>query len=575
MRSPSAWSYVTFLCVSPLALGACPPGSPATTDTESNVTTDTGSETGTATDNCPIGAADCPCTDGGGCNPGLVCSAQQTCVDDTATTTVDPVTGSTSGTTTEEPETLSSDPATTEPGTECDPDLGALNPDCVDHPNGPYCSESGVCGGCTVLPAEAGCDSVAPGKPVCNGDDGQCVACTADDDSQCGGDTPACNPDLNECVGCFEHSHCPTTACNLALGECFDPNNVLYVQYSAAKENCVTQPMGGGTEDSPYCNANLAVNHAENSGVVGWTIKMLAVGEQQNFHGSILFSQQNQPVTYALVHELPANQEEATYEYYSRLSAPEPVITVGGDVTLYVHNFALTPSAPQNDGAMGLQCGPGAKVYLDDSVIRDARGPGIRANGCDVWLRRSMVYRGRTEGVHINDGELHMVNSFITANEWVQADGGGGIRAENVVLDIVSSTILENHNEHGVGGDSIECVGDTVTGTIRNSVIARTPTSDNLSINCAVENRDLVIVNSLIDSEAFKDNNQKGDGKMIALGFDDNTVSGAYRILDAAADGMHGVAIWHKGDPRYDFEGQARVAKEGAEDYPGADVWMK
>ena len=49
-------------------------------------TSDTSTDTSTTTDNCPVGSEGCPCTGGGGCDPGLVCEGG-TCVPDAGTTT--------------------------------------------------------------------------------------------------------------------------------------------------------------------------------------------------------------------------------------------------------------------------------------------------------------------------------------------------------------------------------------------------------------------------------------------------------------------------------------------------------
>src|SRR5690606_852409 len=116
------WSYVTYLACSTVLLGACPPPTATTgTDSEAAATNDQTQGPGT-TDECPIGDAGCPCTQGGACNEGLVCDADHRCVPDGPTTTDEPMV--TTGTT-EEPSTSSIDPSTTdEPLVPCRPSDG-------------------------------------------------------------------------------------------------------------------------------------------------------------------------------------------------------------------------------------------------------------------------------------------------------------------------------------------------------------------------------------------------------------------------------------------------------------------
>lgn len=581
MRSPRAWSYLTSLLVAPL-LGACPPA-PVAQETDSDPSTGTKStdSSGSATTGeCPIGDPGCPCTNGGACNPGLVCAPDQRCVDEDGTTSSATSTDSS----TDEVSTTVSDSSTTDEPTECEPENGTLNADCVAiDPDQPYCADTNVCGGCTVLPADNGCALVAPGKPICNPEDGKCVACTGDDDSQCGGETPACNPVTNTCEGCFEHSHCPETACDILARTCFPTDRIIYIRHGTAEDGyCTNNVWQGGTIDAPYCNANQAIDHAQYEGASsGWTFKFLKTEFIDYYHGPVTVNGVGEPVSYAFVHEEEYSQELVHYQQHTRLQAADPVFTVGEDVTAYVKNFGLY-SVGQSDYATGVTCLPGGKVFLDDSFVRDARGAGIRAVGCDVHLNRSSVFAGKSEGIELNCAdkhcELHMVNSYISGNLFYQGKGGGGITAENAALDIAYSTILANNNEHELmdpmaRGDSIHCVGDLVTGTIRNSVIARTQMGNVLSIKCDPET--LLVTNSLIDSDLFKVGNQKKDSETIVAAFQDNLLTGARPVYKNAAAEVREMAVWVKGDPLVDFDGEPRVAKEAMGEYAGADVYVE
>lgn len=593
MRSPRAWSYVTYLCLAS-ALAGCP-ATPNASDTATDTATSTQTGTSTmTTGECPIGSVGCPCTNGGVCDPGLVCAQDKTCVDASGTT--EPSTGTSTGTT--DVTSSSTDPvSTTGPATPCDPADGQPNLDCMQiDPNQPYCADAGVCGGCTVLPVE-GCAQLDPSKPICNPDNGKCVACTADDDDLCTGDTPACNTATNECEGCYEHSHCPETACDILKRECFPLDKVLYVRNGLAQDGeCTEALLQGGTIDDPYCSANHAINHAQNKEgpTSGWTFKFLETNAAF-YHGSVTApsiddNDVTEPVSYAFVHVGPGTQQDAASYYHSRFQAIEPVFTVGTNIVAYIHNFGLYSLNVQSDGGVGVACLPGSTVWLDDSYIRDARGPGVRSLGCDVYLRRSSIYKGKTEGIELNceqeHCELHMFNSYISENLYFQGNGGGGIRAENATLDILYSTIIGNNNEVDpndmtANGDAIHCVGDLVDGQIRNSVIARKQMGNLYSIKC--DPAKLSVQNSLIDTDLFVAGNHKKDGESILGFFHENTITGARPIngkkveLDNPdnLDLLATLAVWLNGDPRADFDGEPRAAKDGESDWVGADVYIK
>lgn len=590
MPDNRAWSSVAVLGLAS-ALAGCPPAS-SSTDSATGTGTTSGT-TGASTGDCAIGALGCPCTKGGACDPGLVCGPDEICVDPGGTS--EPSTGATESTTTGDPDPSTSTTTTTEgttdssstgPAKPCDPADGQPNFDCMEiDPNRPYCAEAGVCGGCSVLPIEGGCAKLDPEHPICNPEDDRCVACTVDDDSLCTGDKPACDLLTNECTGCYEHSHCPGTACDILKGECFPPDKILYVRVGVPEDGeCTENVPLGGTIDNPYCYANLAIAHAQDQGPTsGWTFKFLETNSPY-YHGKVLIPgvPANTPVSYAFIHEGSYSQEDAAFKYHTRIQAPGPVFVVGENVTAYINNFTIFNTALQSDVGVGIGCLPGANVFFYDGFVTDARGPGIRAIGCNIYLKRASVHGGRTEGIDLacaeQHCELHMENSYVTDNGYVEVDGGGGIVAENATLHILYSTILNNNNEPdpndaSARGDAIHCVGDAVDGTIRNSVIASKQMGNFASIKC--DPGKLTVTSSLLDSEPFKQNNHKIDSETILGYFDTNTITGEKVFKNFPKDFDTDVlkhAFWQKGDPRFDFDGEPRIAKDGEKDFPGADV---
>ena len=570
MRSRRLAFCTAYLLGHSLLLTACPPTpSETSSDASSGAQTDTSSTTSM----CTIGSVNCPCTQGGACDPGLVCSVDKVCVDDGGNSG----SGSTSGSTSDMTGDVSASSSSSSTGAppECDPGVGQPNIDCMElDPERPYCAEAGVCGGCTVLPAGMGCAELDAKKPLCNPDDGKCVECTLDNQELCGGAEPACNPSTNACEGCFEHSHCPDSgACDIAARKCFPTDKVLHIRLGLPGQAPCTDKVAqgnSGTESNPYCFFDAALAHAQKDGPSsGWIFKFMQTDWQQFYQPNLAISGFDSPVTYALIHE-PGSPENG--DRHTRFLDGGTIVAVGTDVTVYINNFGIEAVNPASDSAHGLLCLPGARVFLDDSYVNGARGPGIRSIGCEVHLRRSAVTQGWTEGIDIVDSELHMVNSSITNNTFHVGFNGGGVAAGNAKIDILYSTIIGNNNELMAGGDSINCRDDLVTGAIRNSVIGRKSMGNNPSIKCNPAN--LTVTTSVLDSDEFKTGNYKTDGETILSWFGVNLTNGAAVVNKAGAPLLQDKAVWQKGDPWADYEGDPRPGKVGQYDYAGADVYV-
>lgn len=494
------------------------------------------------------------CTGGGGCDPGLTCSAG-VCVAGSTTTGMTSTSDAT--TSTSEPTTSTTtdtDTATTdEPGT-CDPEDGLLNPACGDAL--PYCSAAGVCGDCSVL---TDCAKVDAEKTVCDVESGACVECTANESSACGDSTPVCDTLTNTCVGCSDHAQCPDSACDMVSGECMDTDNVLYVLGDYENSgNCTEMLFAGGTEELPYCRMDIALDHAEMSGGNVWTFKLLdgSVFPQLNVQIS-----SNDPLVYAIVADV--NSSPVIPEFKSS----SPTIKVSGDVTLYLHNLDFESSAAIADNPT-LLC-DGAELVVSDSRVRGGVGPGIRGTDCALTVHSSSITDNKSEGLDLSGGSLVMRNSFVSDNGPDDKWGGGGMTLSQVSIDIAYSTIVDNMNP--AGADSIQCDKAEAPNVVRNSIVARNPSQPNQSITCT----NLKVEHSVVDGAA-----DTGDGNM-ELAADailgllmKGANNGVYAVKDASAASMiEEVALWLDGDPTADFEGDPRPAVDGTPDTPGADVY--
>jgi hypothetical protein len=572
MRSRRSLSQLTCLVISSLAAGACPTPQNGT-ESSSDSTTEPQTSDSSTTADCPVGSESCPCTGGGVCDPGLVCSPAKICVPEGGSTTIDPSTSTTmnvSSTT-----STTDDTTTSEPG-ECDPAEGLLSLTCpqIDEDR-PFCVEPGVCGDCTALPPD-GCATLDADKPICNPSDGKCVECTVDDQALCGDDTPACNPDSNACEGCFKHSHCPDSACDLIARKCMPTDRVLHVRLGLPgdPDNVCTDKIGtGGSEQNPYCFVDYAIMHAQKDGFTsGWTFKFLKTSWSESYHPGVTLVGDNQTdLRYAFVHE----PEQYIGDYNMSFRDVGVLFNAGIGITAYIDHFFFESINPPADAA-GVQCQQGGRIFLDDSYVHGARGPGVKSIGCEVWVRNSVIYKGWTEGIDVTDGKLHLINSYVTQNSFFTEKRGGGIAATNSSLDILYSAILNNNNEAMKGGDSIHCRDLQVVGVVRNSVIGRVPMGNNPSIECSPDS--LTVITSVHDSDAFAQDNTKLAGETILDYFQPDWVTGAYPITTdvkkkaAAIAGLKDKAIWKKGDPWVDFDGDARHTVDGEADFAGADV---
>ncbi|MCB9704315.1 MAG: hypothetical protein H6711_20675 [Myxococcales bacterium] len=535
-------------------MAACTP-EPQGTDTTEDGSSSSSSSSSTTTSGCPVGSLGCMCTNGGGCDPGLVCSGDNHCMDDNATST----STSTSTTSGSDATSTSSSTTATDSDTDagpCDPNQGVVNDACP--PETPYCSASGICGDCSVL---VSCAAVDPEKAVCDLESGQCVQCNADEASACKGDAPICDEVVNACVGCSDHSQCPNSACDLVSGACMDEAKVLYVYGDDANSGNCTESIGGnsGSKDNPYCTLDFALTHAKGKmDPSGWTFRLLPGGAwpQPYFHipGGMT------PATYAVIAE---GNDSTAAEIESALV----VVDIKDNLTVYLDNLDIVGVG--NTNLPKVKC-LYARVFVTRSRIRGGAGAGIGGSNCELHVLDSTISQNKSEGIELTSGKLMLRNAFITDNGHDPNFGGGGISLGTAVaVDIAYSSIVMNHNNLGAV-DSIGCTKAAALSTVRNSIIARSPLVDNESVACP----NLVITDSLVDGgEMSGEGNVKMAPEDIVKLLTKEPVTGVYRWKGPdQAMMVNDIARWLDGDPRSDFEGDPRPVVNDTPDTPGADA---
>jgi hypothetical protein len=327
----------------------------------------------------------------------------------------------------------------------------------------------------------------------------------------------------------------------------------------------------GGYPANPYCDMQPALDHAKFAGVTtGWTFVLMSSDSNED-HGAFTVSGGDVPIAYAVTHQYgsPLNK-------HTKFTALGPVITVDNKVTLYLVDFGVhvKPNAFA-DSHFGIDCVPGGTLWLDDTSVLYSKGPGIRAEDCAVHMRRSAIAFGRTEGIELLGGSLHMINSFIDENGSTDDLGGGAIHMSNgAVAEIVYSTLANNVNEPQMGGDIVDCDGPA-TVKIRNSVFARGANTGNASVVCP--DADVMVTDSVVDGDFGTDNgNNKLAAEDILGALEPDIVTGAYRlVVPLTAEQFEDVPLWQSGDPHDDYERQPRLrSPPEVYDYAGADYYV-
>jgi hypothetical protein len=528
---------------------------------------------------CTPGQLGCAC-DGGTCAPGLFCNDAQVCAAESESSG-DTSEGTSEGTSTgsgESTEATSSGDVTTMSGPEChtpgEPDVSS---ECTDlDPQRPFCAADGACVACSDdAQCAAGTDGL---KPVCRETGrlmGACVECdTANpvDVMQCSEKESHCNLDTFKCEGCLEHSECGDTACDVAKRTCFTGDRLLYVRRGPTMASpCTYDVPTGGYPDKPYCAMQPAIEHAQFDGLSSGWIFIIMGSDSEEEMPAFTIPNGDLPVSYAVKHTLGT-----LIDKHTRFSDLGPIVTVGDKVTLYLIDMGVhVLENAFDDIHRGIDCKPGGSIWLDDSRVLRSVGPGIKADHCEVHLRRSSIAFGRTEGIEMAGGSLHLVNSFMDENRSKPNLGGGALSmSDGAVAEIVYSTLANNKNVPlSQRGDTVDCNGP-VTVKIRNSIFAREPGTGNQSIVC--EGSEVVVSDSVVDGNFPADQgNHKLAAEDILDGLSPDGLTGAYLIMDPeSALKFKNMAVWQEGDPFDDYNRQPRNAIDGEADYAGADYYV-
>ena len=416
----------------------------------------------------------------------------------------------------------------------------------------PDCRDDGDCSGGTPFCSDGtcvACDGTADPNAACAGLGGDLNFCVAGechecsvDDNQCDKSTPVCDADALECVGCTLHAQCPDSACNLETGVCNDVNYVIYVDRLAA--DCA---VGDGTQAMPYCKVTEALVRTMDEPGAGWTIKVRA--------GNYI----EEPLTIPSDAQITLSGWDGT----PRLRATDdagPTLAVSGNAKVQLDHIQFS----NNDSAEGVRCAGGV-VYADDVKLSTNKAAGYSSTDCTSTFNRTVFYDNDGGGIEsYGAGRTTIINSYITGNGTQNSGDFGGIRsAQENELHLIYSTVVNNLSMSGPR--SLHCTVDAFPAEVRNSVLIAFAVP---SVDCPVA----TFTTSVLDEGSTE------PGILVATmgdiaNFFEPMMGGIYKAKPDTL--MKDVAQWKDGDPRTDYDGQARPKTDGELDWPGADIPMQ
>lgn len=400
------------------------------------------------------------------------------------------------------------DEATTSP-------TGCMNSsDCTDLES-PICAEM-VCVPCTAAgDGDAECAAKDASAPACR-DDGQCVQCTASNDSSCEDMTPVCNASTNACEACLYHNQCEL-ACDVETGACLDvPDLLVYVD----GDNGSCDDGGPGTMAIPFCTIQAAIDAVGNggSGVV------FVAATAAPYNGSLSID--------------------------------------GGKTIALLGGAQPFPSVTPSLGSTLTLSGAATHFYVEGlRFASNTNTVALSLSDGEVVLDRVEVVQNSTNGSGILVGpgaHLRLRNSVVGANGDI--DGPTyGVLADDGTFDILYSTLARNRS---TVPSSIRCINGG-GGTVRNSIVVSDQPGGG-SIDCA----GIDVSNSALD-EAIAGNIDVDDyqaGWFAAPG------SGDFHLTGMGEGVFADVAVWESGDPEIDLDGDARPTVDDSSDFAGADL---
>lgn len=322
------------------------------------------------------------------------------------------------------------------------PDYCAMQSDC---PNGTSCNlETHACvSGCATD------DNCTTTTPFCNVADGTCHECgPLGEHSDCPADRPICQPDLTcrRCVHVMASSDCPDSGVCLDDGSCARPDNVIYVNASAAIDNptCAKE-----TPCQSLITALQAVSATRN--LISLAAGTYSPTQALSIASAVMIWGPNRSST--------ADPPAAVIDR----SGTGPTLLLAADVALR----DLRVSGSSNTGAgidgTAIRCQlAGSKLTLLRVHVTENAYFGIEDDGCPLTIEQSVFHTNRMGGVALKNAPFTITNSFFHSNGTA---GGpltsevGGLVLEGIGLSNVFAfnTVASNQVSSSIGVAGVDC----------------------------------------------------------------------------------------------------------------------
>ncbi|SFD58390.1 hypothetical protein SAMN02745121_00735 [Nannocystis exedens] len=339
-----------------------------------------------------------------------------------------------------------------------------------------------------------------------------------------------CDPAANACTSCVAHEQCPSGACNIATGACFE--DALWVDRQAACD-------GDGSEEAPFCEIQDAIATIPTDTP---TIVRVRSG----------------PTTYKTKIDVGSNLIVAIAGEggSATIDVDVDALLVNDDARVYLKDLRFVGSSMS--AGNGLVC-LNAEVWTDRVEFSSRESVAVDAIGCTLQIRRSRLYANPGGGIKVDKGKARIENSFVTSNGGNFSQYGGVHVVSGGELDIVYSTIIGNNSD--ATADSLHCA-DPGPVTLRNVVLFGQSQATSVSCDGATAS------DSLVDSNLLAGRNVTVEVSAQSAWFKD-AASGDFHVKAGAPFAELG--RWRTDDPAVDYDGDPRPDVDLAPDWAGAD----
>ena len=320
----------------------------------------------------------------------------------------------------------------------------------------PICA-SGVCGDCSL---DSQCGDRNAAAPICLGD-GSCAECGSN--AQCANPTPICDADEHECRGCVDHGECASGVCDPNASACVAEAHVVHVDAVQGADS----PLCGSAAGTEAC--------ATISGTDGGLSKV--DGDRKY----LLISAANytESITINGLEVLLIGPGAINDPHFGFFDASALDLLGEADVT--VDGMTLMASDGLLDG-VGIDC-ESSTLRLYNTTVRDNLAGGIRADLCDVEIRRSLIDDNSSYGIDADGGELFVSRSTISRNE------RAGIRVSEAPFEVTNNFIVRNKGGGFVarnGSDS--SIAASAQALIHNTIVKNESLGSGAGVVCETAN---------------------------------------------------------------------------------------